>query len=365
MSRTVVALVLLALSSSVLADQQEIAPGSGLQSAVVVNTGADGICDTTAAFGDIQAATVGQGAPFQKEIRCGADKLADTVAVGDDVQLVAVGGACKNANVSVVDTGPNGIADTTADVNDVQLIAVGTAPANRACVITGANGVADTAAASGDDALLITPVGTAQANSAAILCGPNSIADTTANNVNPAGDDIQLVPVTGPCSPGATVVDSGANGIVDTRAEGSELVLRTAKNLRLVIGSGKANASKLVKLRVINSEFGPFAPASRPYRLSVAAGNCPGGVVTQVDADTSLAGLQATGNVPLGSKLNASLVVTVKLQDVTTVSKSIPFRCALDITAIALDTDPDPDDAANPENNESRVQIDVSDNNDL
>src|SRR5262245_51206694 len=96
------------------ADQQQIAPGTGLQNAVVVNTGANGVCETTAATGDIQSATVGQGAPFQKEIRCGADKIADTFAAGDDVQLVAPGAACKNVNVGVVDTGPNGIADTTA-----------------------------------------------------------------------------------------------------------------------------------------------------------------------------------------------------------------------------------------------------------
>ena len=43
----------------------------------------------------------------------------------------------------------------------------------------------------------------------------------------------------------------------------------------------------------------------------------------------------------------------------------IPFRCTIDVTAVALDTSPDPDDAASPENNETQVQIDVTDNNDL
>ena len=46
-------------------------------------------------------------------------------------------------------------------------------------------------------------------------------------------------------------------------------------------------------------------------------------------------------------------------------ASKIPFRCTIDVTAVALDTAPDPDDAASPENNETQVQIDVTDNNDL
>jgi len=176
------------------ADQQIIAPGTAQQDAVVVNTGADGICQTTAATGDIQAAPVGSGTPFRTEIRCGTNKVVETLAAGDDTQLIAFGATCKNANNAVVDTGLDGIADTTAAGDDTQVIAVGTAPANTPCVITGGNGVADTAAAAGDDVLVLSPVGTAAPNTDVIHCGPNLVADTTANNFA-AGDDVQVIPV--------------------------------------------------------------------------------------------------------------------------------------------------------------------------
>lgn len=59
------------------ADEQQIARGKGLQSAVVVNAGANGICETTAATGDIQAATVGQGSPFQTDTAPDPDDAAN------------------------------------------------------------------------------------------------------------------------------------------------------------------------------------------------------------------------------------------------------------------------------------------------
>jgi hypothetical protein len=68
--------------------------------------------------------------------------------------------------------------------------------------------------------------------------------------------------------------------------------------------------------------------------------------VTQLDADSVTPGLQATANVPLGGKIKASVVATVKLENVISVSTKIPFRCTFDVNAVALDTDPDVDDAA-------------------
>src|SRR5438067_406978 len=97
------ALCLAAVTTPAWADQQLIAPQTGLQSAVVIDTGANGICETTAASGDIQVATLGQGTPFLNEVRCGPDGIASTGAGGDDTQLVAVGAACKNASTVVID----------------------------------------------------------------------------------------------------------------------------------------------------------------------------------------------------------------------------------------------------------------------
>jgi hypothetical protein len=371
MSRAIIlATVALVTAATARADEQVIAPGTADQAAVVVNTGPDGICNTTAAAGDIQAATVGSGTPFRTEIRCGTDRIAQTAADpnSDDTQLVAVGATCKNANTPIVDTGADGIAGTTADPNsdDTQVIAVGTAPANTPCVITGADGVANTGVVSGDDNLVLTPVGTADPNTAVILCGPNLVVDTTANN-DPhtgSGDDHQLVPVGAACTANQVVVDAGPDGIADTRAEGPDLVLQVPKPIKLKIGSGKPFAQKTVKIGVSNVEFGASAPASRTYRLSVTKGSCPGGTINQIDADLSTPTLDATAAVPRGKKIKAGFAVKVALQDVTTADKKAPFRCTINVDAIATDTDPAVDDGANAENNSATVEVDVTDSND-
>jgi len=346
------------------ADEQQIAPGTGLQSAVVVNTGTDGICNTTAASGDIQAAPVGSGTPFRTEVRCGANKVVDTVAAGDDVQLIAVGATCQNANKPVIDTGPNGVADTTAAGDDTQVIAVGTAPSNTPCVIVGADGTAQTSTAVGDDHVVLA-VGTAQANTDVVLCGPNGIADTTANNVTGTGDDVQVIPVGSACSTNQVVVDSGADGIANTRAEGPDLVLKVLKPSKVIIPAGSATASKTIKVAVQNVEFGASAPAARTYKLVATSGSCPGGAITQVDADAITPGLQATGSIPKGGTLKGDFVVTLHLEDVTTSSSKIPFRCTVNVEADAVDTLPDEDDAVNPENNHQTVDIEAFDKNDL
>src|SRR2546422_103694 len=265
------------LASAAHADRQVIAPGTGLQSAVEVDSGANGICETKARGDDLQAAKLGQGAPFADEIRCGPDRIANTAAAGDDRQLIAVGSAC-GAREIVVDTGPDGIANSTAVGDDVQLIPVGSAAPNTPCVLTGANGLADTPDPAGGDDVRILLVGHAEPNTPVIRCGPNHVAETTANNVHAGGDDVQRVGVGASCpGTGTVVVDSGANGVAETRAQGAELVLRLA--------------------------------TPRPL--------------------------------------------------------TIPFRCTVKVEADAVDTAPDPDDAANPANNAASVELDAVDLNDL
>ena len=276
-----------------------------------------------------------------------------------------MGAGCANTNTPIIDTGANGIADSTALGDDTQVIAVSTAPANTACVITGGNGVADTGAALGDDQLVLTPVGTAAPNTDVILCGPNGVADTTANNVNLAGDDVQVVTVGAACAPNAVVVDSGANGVADTRAEGVDLTIRVTTPIRISVFSGRRFASKTIKVTVANVEFGATAPAFRTYRLSATRGSCPGGTVNQVDADTLTPGLQATASITKGGRIKGSFVVNLGLEDVTSVATNTPFRCTVNVEAIAVDTDPALDDAANDENNQTTVAVDVTDKNDL
>src|SRR5258705_12573660 len=88
-------LVLAAYAVPVLADVQRIAPGNGLQNAVVVDTGANGVCETTAAGGDLQAARVGQGTANRAALRCGPNRDVETPAQVDDGQLVARAGTCR------------------------------------------------------------------------------------------------------------------------------------------------------------------------------------------------------------------------------------------------------------------------------
>src|SRR5262249_46176511 len=149
-----------------------------------------------------------------------------------------------------------------------------------------------------------------------------------------------------------------------TRAEGPDLVLKVVKPVKLAIPAGSATKTKIVKLAVSNQEFGATAPATRTYRLSASNGSCPGGTVTQLDTDYATPGLQATSAIAKGAALKGSLVVTVHLEDITTVSSKVPFRCTFTVTATALDTVPDVDDAANPENNSATVDLEVSDAND-
>jgi hypothetical protein len=347
------------------ADEQRIAPGTGTQDAIVIDTGLNGLCETSAARGDIQAAEVGEGTPTLNEIRCGTNEVAESVAVGDDVQVTAVGATCRNPNNVIVDTGPNGIAESPLAGDDTYFagMSLGLPPANTACVITGGDGVAETAAPAGDDGQLLL-AGQAQPNTGVLRCGPNRIADTTANNVD-TGDDVQVVAKGAACNANDVVVDSGLDGIASTRAEGPDLRINTAKPIALTIGKGKEGVEKVVKVTVANVEFGDGAPASRAFHLRATRGSCPGGTVTQLDANAKEKGLQASASVALGKKAKASFTVEARLDTVTIVSKQNPFRCSFTVSAVAVETDPDVDDAANDENNSTTVELEVTDLNDL
>src|SRR2546430_15402072 len=106
-------LAMLLLASAAHADRQAIASGTGLQSAVEVDSGPNGICQTRARGDDLQAAAVGQGTPFPDEIRRGPDRIAKTAGAGDDRPRIPVGNACPRAGAIVGGTGPAGTAHST------------------------------------------------------------------------------------------------------------------------------------------------------------------------------------------------------------------------------------------------------------
>jgi hypothetical protein len=135
--------------------------------------------------------------------------------------------------------------------------------------------------------------------------------------------------------------------------------------VKLTVSDKRPSASRTVKLVVRNVEFGATAPAARTFRIRATGGSCPGGTVTQLDADAGTGGLQASGFVALGKKAKASLVATIRLENVLTVDRKSPFRCTFDVSAVALDTDPDVDDGANDEANTAPVILEVVDKSDL
>jgi hypothetical protein len=349
-----------------LADRQRLAPGTGTQDAIVIDTGDDGICDTTAAKGDIQLTEVGSGAEDANAVRCGPNQIAESVAGGDDTQAIAVGADCQNANSTAVRTGPNGIVETALAGDDTYVngLVFGAAPPNTPCVITGANGIADTSPPGGDDPVELL-VGQAEPNTDVVRCGPNLVADTSANNVD-AGDDVQVVALGDPCNnQNDVVVDSGADGVAATRAEGPDLRLDTVKPIRITIKKGKREAAKRLRISIRNVEFGDAAPSSRGYRIEATRGNCPRPTILAVDADAKAAGDQATGNVRRKGRAKATVTVRARLEEVTTADKKNPERCTFNVELIALDTDPDPDDGANPRGNRAVVQLETIDKNDL
>jgi hypothetical protein len=350
------------------ADRQRIAPGTALQSEVVVDTGLNGVCETPAGGDDVQAAAVGLGTPGEDEIRCGLDEIVSTLAAGDDTQLVPLNGECQNRNTVIIDTGADGIANTTAAGDDQSLAPVGTAPPNTACVLTGANGIADTPDPVGGDDVRQVPAGTALPNAVVVRCGPNQIAETRANNINPSGDDVQITqPGAGCPMVNTPVVDSGANGIADTRAEGSDFLLNVKQKapLELKIKKKKGVVSKVVKVAMSNVEFGSTAPQARTALLVARDNDCPRGTVSAVDANSGAAGIQPSVDIPIGKQVKGSFTVTFGLEDVTSVDKKVPFRCSVAVEVQALDTAPVGDDAANPASNEARVTIEVVDEGDL
>jgi hypothetical protein len=355
----------MAVSGAAWADRQTIAPGGGSQASAAVDAGANGICDTAARRDDFQALPVGQGTPFAVAIECGPDATANTTAAGDDQQLIPVGATCPGPRANVIDTGGNGVAESLATGDDAQRLPIGTSVANAPCIRTGANGRADTPDPVGGDDVRLIAVGAAEPNTPVIRCGANQIAETFANNVR-GGDDVQRIAVGSGCpGPQAIVVDAGANGIAETRAQGAELVVGAVRALDLTIPRRRNSVSRVVKVVVANREFGTNPPAARIVTLTADEGSCPGGIVRQIDADARTPGVQATASVPVGRHVKGAVLLTFEVADVTSVARSVPFRCQMTVTAVAVDTAPAADDASNPSNNTARVEVEVVDRNDL
>ena len=100
----------------------------------MIVTGYHGVCETTAAPGDVQVIPVGKGVPDLVCILPGFNEVLDTTPVNDD-QIVG----------ETITTGADGVCDTTAAGDDEQEVKVGRGAHTEAvCVSAGPDGVMDT-----------------------------------------------------------------------------------------------------------------------------------------------------------------------------------------------------------------------------
>jgi hypothetical protein len=350
------------------ADQQSIPLGHSAEGELAASSGPDGICNTIAAGDDVQITAPGSAAADRFEIQCGADGLVGTTAGGDDVQLRAPGSSCGAADVPVIDTGADGFANSTPGGDDLYFpgMALGFAPADTPCVGTGADAVSNSTIA-GDDVQMIA-VGMGDAAAAVVTCGDDLIPETVANNANPSGDDTQEIPVSSMPTCGSAsdvVVRSGpTNSIADTQAEGPELVLKAKKLVKVLMNDQYAMTGKALVLQVENHEFGD-SPASRDFTVEAEDGSCPDGTLRLVDADPTTDALDVRGTVDQKGSARVGLTAAFHPDDVRTVSTKIPYRCEATIRVVAMDTDPESDDARAKRNNQISLVFEVYDRSDI
>ncbi len=179
---------------------------------LLVLSGANGVCETTADPADVQSLPVGQGTPNSSCVGAGANGALETAPSGDDVATAmpmaidsgpdgicnttaVTGDDVRNIDTNTITSGADGICTTTASPGDLQTVPVGSGDPNGACVTQGADGDLDTMAASGDDVLDVP--------NEQVKAGPNGICDTTA-----AAGDLQAVPV-GNRKPNGACVTAG------------------------------------------------------------------------------------------------------------------------------------------------------------
>lgn len=190
---------------TIIDDVQTLPVGQGSPGSACVQSGADGICQTTADASDNQAVPVGQGAPGTVCVRAGADGVLDTaVPAGDDVIEIAF---------LRITTGPDGICNTTADPSDEQAIPVGQGEPDGLCVDTGDDGICDTTADPADTQF--RPVGQGLPDANCVGAGPNGILQTT-----PAGDDTEQSTFFG-----VPFIGTGPDGVCDTMTTGTDDVV--------------------------------------------------------------------------------------------------------------------------------------------
>jgi hypothetical protein len=181
-------------------DVQEIPQNKGKPNTEAINTGPDGICNSTSGGDDVQVIQPGKGLANQTCITAGADGILTSAPAGDDIKVgstitTGADGICNTAkagddvqviptgkgkpNVVAITTGPDGVSNTDKGGDDVQLIAKTKGLPNQVCVKAGVNTKRDTKPA-GDDTVVGEEVTT----------GPDGVCNTAANATNLMSTDL-------------------------------------------------------------------------------------------------------------------------------------------------------------------------------
>jgi len=162
-----------------------------------INTGDNGICETTAGGDDVQEVAVGFGAPNEVCVEPGVNTVIDSVAAGDDTY-----------EAGDILAGPNGTCDTEAIGDDIQFHALGTTGLDPTDVVVSC----------GDDGYLQThpQVDDVVDGAASIRTGNDGICDSTA-----LGDDVQKLNV-GEAEDEEDCIDFGSNWENDSEPLGGD-----------------------------------------------------------------------------------------------------------------------------------------------
>lgn len=121
-------------------------PPTGFDSVDIINSGADGIVQTSAGVGDVQVIPVGQGEAYTPCVYPGLDNILNTTVEGDD-EIDDVG--------NFINSGDNGICESSATRDDFQQIPVGQGKPFATAITAGSDMLVTTAPQGDDEAQLL------------------------------------------------------------------------------------------------------------------------------------------------------------------------------------------------------------------
>ncbi len=143
-------------------------------------------------------------------------------------------------------------------------------------------------------------------------------------------------------------------------------VVWSVRPVKAMLGDGSASTVKKVAIKVQNADLGDST--ARPIRLRVDHGSCPPGVLVdeasqpiQPDFDSKTSGAQDTISLAGGKSKSAALALQIRASDFATPSAASPTRCAIRFATHSGDASViDP----RPQNDETRLELEVIDRND-